>query len=129
MKIEEDGKTIESNEETSEVFNIFFQDKIKKLRDRINNDFKCDPMGKMDEKMNGKEGISFQLKTVSEEKVLSIIKSIKPKHSCGFDGITANLLKKTAEIIYIPLTRIINSSITSGIFPEDWKLAVVKPLF
>ena len=30
-----------------------------------------------------------------------------------------------SEVLAIPLTRLINTSIQSGIFPEEWKLAVV----
>ena len=129
VKISEDGKDIESQQETAEIFNHHFKNKIQGLRDKINEDYKKDPFSKMSQKMHGKKGIRFYLKTVSEGKVIKIIKSIKSKHSCGFDGISADMLKKCAEVVAIPLTRIINSSIISGTFPEYWKLAVVKPLF
>ena len=33
-----------------------------------------------------------------------------------------------SEVLAIPLTRLINTSIQSGIFPEEWKLAVVTLL-
>ena len=32
------------------------------------------------------------------------------------------------EVLAAPITRIINSSITSGVFPEVWKNAVVTPI-
>ena len=128
IKIEEDGKEVSSNQETAEIFNHYFHDKIKGLRERINNEFKRDPFSKMDKKMEGKHNLSFKFKTVSEAKVLKIINQIKPKRSCGYDEITADMLKKVANIIYIPITYIINASITSGVFPEEWKLAIVKPL-
>ena len=33
-----------------------------------------------------------------------------------------------AKAISVPLTRIINSSISSGIFPEEWKEAIITPI-
>ena len=68
----------------------------------------------MELKMQGKCDSSFMLKTVSETKVLAILKGIKPKRCRGYDGISADLLKKTAEIIVLPLTRIINTSIETA---------------
>ena len=129
IKIVENGEEVRSNEGTAEIFNQYFHDKILGLRERINDDFKKDPLQKMEQKMEGKNGISFHLRTVREEQVLKILSNLKAKRSTGFDDISANMLKKSAEIICLPLTRIINTSITSGIFPESWKLAIVKPLF
>lgn len=127
--IKENGKQIDSELETAQIFNQHFHDKIQNLRERIDPSFIKDPLSKMDQKMLGKERILFNLKTVSEYKVLKILKNLKPKNSHGFDDISAKVLKNAAEIIYLPLTRIINTSISSGIFPDLWKLAIVKPLF
>ena len=129
VKIQEKGKEIDSNLETAEIFNCHFRDKIKGLRDRIDDSYKRNPFQMIEQKMNGKQNISFQFKTVSEETVLKTIQNIKGKHSCGYDEISSDLLKKCAHIIYIPLSSIVNTSIVSDLFPEDWKLAIVKPLF
>ena len=53
---------------------------------------------------------------------------MKKKKSSGNDGISQECLLEGAEILTIPLTRLINTSIESGIFPEEWKKAVVTPL-
>ena len=53
---------------------------------------------------------------------------MKKKKSSGLDNISQECLILGADILTIPLTRIINCSIESGIFPEEWKLAVVTPL-
>ena len=47
--------------------------------------------------------------------------------SAGLDGIVQDVLLLEADIIAIPLTRIINNSIENGVFPEAWKKAVVSP--
>lgn len=128
IRIKEENEEIKCNRESAEIFNNFFQQKIQGLRDRINVNLQDNPLAKMAKKMEGKENISFRLKTVSEAVVLKILKNIKPKRSHGFDDISAELLKKSAEIVVVPLTWIINTSIANGIFPEVWKLAIVKPL-
>ena len=47
----------------------------------------------------------------------------------GLDNVSARLLKETpSEVIYY-LTFIINLSITTGIFPNEWKYARVSPIF
>jgi hypothetical protein len=57
------------------------------------------------------------------------IKTLKPKNSFGYDGISTKLLKINSSIISSPLTHICNKSLYSGIFPDRLKYAVVKPLF
>ena len=39
-----------------------------------------------------------------------------------------DLLLMGADIIATPLTRLINNLIKSGVFPEEWKKAVVMPI-
>ena len=72
--------------------------------------------------------LNFNLKTVSEKDVLKILKSLKPKKSYGLDGISSEVLKLGAEVLVVPLTYIINSSILQGKYPTNWKVAKVVPL-
>ena len=44
------------------------------------------------------------------------------------DNIPAYLLKDCANVIAQPLTHIINNSMSTGIFPTDWKRSKVIPL-
>ena len=50
----------------------------------------------------------------------------KKKKSAGQNRISQDLLLIGAEIIASPLTRLINSSIDSGVFPKEKKKAVEK---
>ncbi len=45
----------------------------------------------------------------------------------GLDGVGPKLLKIAAPVIAGPITRILNLSITTGIFPNKWKTAKVTP--
>jgi hypothetical protein len=80
---------------------------------------------------NLKLGNIVQMKTipVSEAEVVSIIKYLKPKNTAGYDGISIKILKHFAHIISKPLTYIYNCSLTTGIFPERCKFAVVRPTY
>ena len=61
--------------------------------------------------------------------VKTIISKLKPKTSSGFDEISCKLIKLTAESVIEPLTFIINLSITTGIVPNQMKVAKVVPIF
>ena len=47
-------------------------------------------------------------------------KTMKKKKSSGIDKISQECLLLGAEILTTPLTRLINNSIDSGIFPEEF---------
>ena len=53
---------------------------------------------------------------------------MKKKKSSGTDGVTQECLLNGVNTLAIPLTHIINASISSGIVPEHWKEAVVVPI-
>lgn len=72
--------------------------------------------------------LKFALKTVTEKKVLKAMRSMKKKKSAGKDGISQENLIMGTETLVVPLTRIINESIASGIVPKIWKDAVVTPI-
>ena len=70
-----------------------------------------------------------KLKSISTKEIENIIKLLKPKNSSGYEGISTKLIKLSSLFISSPLTYICNKSLSSGIFPDHMKYAVVKPLF
>ena len=75
------------------------------------------------------KNLNFELKFVSEEEVLQIIKKLKKKIPCGFDQISAEILKMGAIVLVKPLTKIINQSIRTSKFPTKWKDSKVCPVY
>ena len=71
----------------------------------------------------------FTFSQINEPKVLSIINKLKNKTSSGKDGISNKLLKAIKSVISEAIAIIINQSILTGIFPDQLKLAKVKPLY
>jgi len=61
--------------------------------------------------------------------VLNIIKNLKDETVAGFNGITVKILKCVAANIIQSLTHIFNICIEINFFPDQFKLAIVKPLF
>ena len=58
-----------------------------------------------------------------------MIDNLENKNSSGHDGISNKLLKTIKGDISQSLTIIINQMLTTGIFPDDFKLSKVIPLF
>lgn len=50
------------------------------------------------------------------------------KSTCELDLIPSKLLKSAIDSLLIPITTLINLSLSEGIFPESFKYAMVKPL-
>lgn len=73
-------------------------------------------------------GCRFHLEAMDPNTILHIIKSLQNKDSCGYDEISNRILKKTADLIIIPLTYIINLSFKNGTFPGPLKKAIIKPI-
>jgi hypothetical protein len=66
---------------------------------------------------------------VSEAEAINIIKSLKPKNTAEYYGISSKILKQCATIISKPQNYIYNCSLTTGIFPERCKSAIVRPIY
>ncbi|PIK49456.1 hypothetical protein BSL78_13649 [Apostichopus japonicus] len=64
---------------------------------------------------------------ITDEFVEKLIRSSTSK-SCRLDPLPTTLVKNCKEVTVSILTRIINSSLVSGIFPRSLKLAVIRPL-
>ena len=67
----------------------------------------------------------FELATVDEEKTI-IVSS--PNKSCDFDPLPTVLLKACLDTLLKPITDIINASLCSCLFPDDFKQVYVNPL-
>lgn len=72
---------------------------------------------------------SFFMFEVQKSEIYHAVKQLKNKRSCGHDQVPMSVIKHCLEFIMDPLCHIMNLSFQSGIFPDDLKVAVVKPLF
>ena len=72
---------------------------------------------------------SFFLKPASEEEVISVINEMKTNKSTGPNSIPTQILKISNQIIYKPLTYLINLYFSEGILPDLLITSNVIPIF
>ena len=65
----------------------------------------------------------------NEALIKSYIKNLKKSKSSGPDGITVTLLQEVSNSITVPLACLFRKSMQEGIVPQDWKDAIVVPIF
>ena len=64
----------------------------------------------------------------SDEQILCLLSSLNTRKATGADGVTARMLKATGTSIVMSITKLFNLSLKTGIFPSDWKFAIVVPI-
>ena len=118
------GETLSSNKAIASEFDVFCSTIGPRLADSIpildNGVTIYDYMGQPNKN-------SMFITPVSEDEIIATGKSCKPKHSKDCDDMS--VVSKVIWPIVKPLAHILNLSFTSGIFPEDIKIAKVIPLF
>jgi hypothetical protein len=108
----------------SQSFATFFSDKIHKLHTSIlsqgnHSSPYVDPASKPSD-------FSFFHSATVEE--VSKLLDLSPVTSCDLDPIPASLVKQCASVLVPTITKIINLSLSSGVFPEQFKNCSVHPL-
>ena len=100
-----------------------FKDKISLIHSAF-TDHTSDTINAESPQLNFKL-TSFEPATTTEVK--NIIMS-SPSKSCDLDPLPTILLKACLDVLIKPITYIINASLCSGLFPEDFKCAHVNPI-
>ena len=108
------------------LFSTFFRDKIIKLR----LDLDSQPVATSSLPLtNTFDGVSLcTFKPVSESVVRNLILKSAPK-PCQLDPIPTPLVVECLDTLLPSLTALVNSSLSSGVFPEVLKTALVISLF
>lgn len=127
------GENSHDHKTISNYFNDFFTTIASKLVQKL-------PMGKkyfdcnsirVKEFYNLKtsQGEKFHLMHVSEEFVFKELNHLNSCKSTGLDEVPARFLKEGADFLKIPVTFLVNMSISENTVPEAMKIARVKPLY
>ena len=66
--------------------------------------------------------------TISDDKMLNIIRSLNPNKAHGWDEISIRMIKLSDASLVTPLKIIFMNCLRKGIFPEVWKCASVVPV-
>ena len=124
---EQNKITISSEEDLAETFNHYFPSKVANIEKEIPI-YNINPASKLKESLKDRN-LKFGLGQVTKTQVKKAIKGVRSKTSSGVDFINTKILKMSSEVIAAPLTRIINKSVESGVFPNSWKISKCIPLF
>jgi hypothetical protein len=118
------GKKIISNPtEITEKLNMYFTSTVEELVKQNSN-------RRSDNKLEIKHcPNSIFIYPVTEEEMISLTKSLKGKPTVGYDDILESLVKQCIQLIKGRLAHIYNLWLNSGVFPDEWKTAKVKPLY
>ena len=71
----------------------------------------------------------FSFQQINVQKVIKLLKAIDVSKATGLEKIPNRLLKIATEVVAPSLTGIFNQSLVTGIFPSDWKMVQVSPIF
>ena len=116
------GQVIHNPLEIAEMFNTYFANVTK--NSEIPSTHSAQPIMELPETVN-----TIFLTPVTPDEVLKIINKLKNSMSCGVDGIPDAILKECASFIITPLLDICNSSLIEGKFPDNLKIAKIRPTF
>ncbi len=116
-------QSITSPAEMSEAFNNYFASVGKNLADEIPS-----PENEPELYLNPTDK-RFSLKAPTVDTVYNLLRSIDEKKSVGLDKIPNKLLKIAANVVAPSLTAIFTASMRTGIFPQEWKVSRVSPVY
>ena len=125
----QDGEPILSPQETANSFNDFF---ISVFEQYNTHDISTDCISdKLKDFIHGKlsSEVKFDIPPISIAFVENQLASLDPTKATGLDGLSAKFLRVSSSVLAAPITKILNSSISTGIFPDNFKKAKVTPCF
>ena len=118
-----------TDQQLCEDFALFFIEKIDKIMNDIEDIIGSEDIPEMCHYSKG-TSVDHHLRDfeiLSTDAVMKLISKSKTKSSL-LDPIPTALLKQCLDVLIEPITNIINSSLREGVFPQNWKTAIVTPL-
>ena len=73
--------------------------------------------------------VSFSFSATMTDKLSSTLNKMKTSHGSGHDGIASFCLKIALPVVGGSLCDLFNESLFAEKFPEDWKIALIAPIF
>jgi len=117
----------DNSKEVSNVFNNYFTDVGKNLATNFN-----ETLNLVLNKSNNNILCSFDkifLEKIDVSELRIIIQNFKDDTAAGYDKVIITIFKSISELIISPLVYIYTLSIENSIFPDNFKIAIIKPLF
>ena len=109
------------DEKLANDFTDYFIEKIQKIQEDLDDYPKFKP------KRNSTITPLKNFEPTTADEVTKIIKEMKTK-SCELDFLPTSLFKKALPYVINTITSIMNVSLEQGVFPDSWKIAIIRPL-
>ena len=122
-----DDVQLSDAKEIATTFNTYFANIGKKLAANINDN--DNTFNDFQQYLDTPAETSLKFNCITENETMKAIDRLENKSSSGHDGISNKLLKLVKNELKKPLTLIINQMITTGIFPEAFKISKITPLY
>ena len=121
-----EGRLVTRPAELAYSMNSFFISKIKSLREKIPYT-RSDPLKYMKDAMSARN-CTFKLDLVTLTDVKKLIMGLKNSNATGVDYLNTRTIKLGVHVLAPAICHIINLSISSKTFPDQWKWHKVVPL-
>ena len=72
---------------------------------------------------------SFEFRPTDTGQVLKLLNKLNKSKRAGLDKLSSRLIRECTDLISPHISIIFNCCLTTGTFPDDWKLAKVTPIF
>ena len=125
-EVDLNGVLINDPSKIADAFNDHFSNIGPDLADKINLNYSN--RSYLDYLPNQNNAI-FQLREISIPTVYALLSTLSTSKATGLDKISSRLIRECSDLIAESLCLIFNRSITTGIFPNEWKCAKVIPIY
>ena len=75
------------------------------------------------------QGEEFVFAVIKEQEVSSVLKHLNTWKATGLDGLSTKILQACAVELAAPLAFLFNLSLSTGVYPDQWKEALVNPIY
>lgn len=117
IKININNDTIHNPNEIANAFNDFYINQVQPVRSLT-----------MVSSNNTSQSSMF-MQPVTPHDIHMVINDLKNKKSTGYDDVNTSSIKNVSKAICDVLSHITNLCIEQGVFPNDLKISIIKPLF
>ena len=108
-------------------FSDFFIQKIDTIQTKLDNMVSTPPLCSAKERVRDVPSMEKKFNILGLSDVRKLIETI-PKKSCLLDPMPTTLVFGCIDVLLPVITKIINLSLQSGVFADQWKCALVSPL-
>ena len=122
-KIIFNNQTIENKAEICNLFNNHFIAMTSNTSNDVSNNHNLDVY------LNNSPTNSIFFENATQLEILSVTQKLRNKSSTSDDNLSMYIIKKLISFLLVPLNHIFNLSLNLGIFPHQFKLSKIIPVF